>query len=393
MASPSCSRRLQPSRVGLCSRILESPSVNSGIGRRFANCIEPHRSHLLHGKHISKEKTARKRRKRVAKAVAVCVTAACCLALAAGGAFAAVTIMGKGNLLRGFSLNVPEGLATSDGGKTVISDGSKYVQKAGMTSILLLGRDGRQTEELNGQADFIMVAAIDTDTGETTLIYIPRDTMVDVQRTYDHSDEYADTVTMQIAAAFAYGSDFEHSAKRMCDVVSHLLLNVPLDYFFLLDINGIGALADAVDGVQLESIEDVPKTDMKEGERLDLRGESARLYVTERDTHEAWSAGKRLERQKQFVSEYVKKLLEMVKNNPQTVMDVVDSVSSYSITNLGPNEIAYLASLFSSTGLGGMNVVTLPGESVYNEETGYEEYHVDSSDVMPIVLDVYYEPA
>lgn len=344
-----------------------------------------------HGKH-ARIPERRVRKRRVAKRALVIACA--CVALLFAGAVAAYGIAqstGRGNLVQSFLPSVGSMATVGDNGRTVFHEGSKYHQRKDMTSILLMGHDGRQDEALNGQVDFIMVAAIDTSSGKITLIYIPRDTMVDVQRTYDKSDEYADTVRMQIAAAFAYGSDFEHSAERMCETVSQLLFNIPLNYYYLMDVNGVGALADAVDGVQLESLEDVPKTDMKKGESLDLRGEQARLYVTERDTHEEWSAGKRLERQKQFVDEYAKKLLEVVKEDPGAALRVFDSVVDYSVTNLGPGEIAFLASMFAKHGMNDMDVETLAGESVYNPETGYEEYHVDGAAALQTVLDVYFE--
>lgn len=330
-------------------------------------------------------------RRTFAKRMAVVFGCILLLLAAAAAVFGILQATGRGNLVQEFLPSL-DGIATvGEGGRTVVHDGEKYHQRPDMTSILLMGHDGRATDELNGQVDFILVAAIDTKSGKTTLIYVPRDTMADVQRTYGHSDEYADTVNMQIAAAFAYGSDFEHSAQRMCDTVSRVLFGVPLNYYFLMDINGVGPLADAVDGVQLTSLEDVPKTDMKEGEQLDLRGDAAKLYVTERDTGEAWSAGKRLERQKQFVNEYAKKLMDIVKSDPQAVLGVLDGVNDYSLTNLGPSEVTYLAALFARTGIGGMDVVTLPGKSVYNEQTGYEEYHVDEDAALRMILDVYYE--
>lgn len=347
---------------------------------------------MLHGKHISKEKTARKRRKRIAKAAAICVAGACCVALVAVGVLAAFTAMGKGNLLREFAIGSPEGVATSDGGKTVAFDGKKYSQKAGMTSILLLGHDGRQDEHLNGQTDFVMVVAIDTETGEISLISIPRDTMVSVKRTFDKSDEYYDTQQLQIAAAFAYGSDFDHSAQNVCDAVSSIMYNIPMNYYYVLDVNGVGALADAVGGVQLESMEDVPKTDMKKGEWLDLEGDAARLYVTERDTNVLGSAFTRLDRQRQFVDAYLEKLMEVSKSNPGVLMAIYDALASYSTTNLGPAEFSYLASVFLDHGIDDLHAYSLGGEYIHNDETGYAEYHADPQSMYGIVLDVYYEP-
>ena len=73
------------------------------------------------------------------------------------------------------------------------------------------------------------------------------------------------------------------------DTVSRLLFNVPIEYYLVLDVNGVGALADAVGGVEVVALQDVPKTDMREGQPYVLKGEQARQYVVERD-EAPWTA-------------------------------------------------------------------------------------------------------
>lgn len=337
---------------------------------------------------------ARRRRGRALKRAAI--VAAACLAVAAIGMAALLGVArfaGDGSGLRALIPQMGSIQTAGDEGRTALYDGKRYRMRPEMTSVLLMGHDGRVTDELNGQVDFIVVAAIDTETAETTLIYVPRDTMVDVERTYSRSDIYADDKRMQIAAAFAYGSDLEHSAERMRATVSNLLFNVPIEYYLLLEMDGIGALADAVDGVELTAISDVPKTDMREGEPYVLRGDQARQYVVERDEDVAWSAMQRLERQEQFLRAFMDKLFGQVKQNPLAAMGVLDSVDDYTMTDLGPCEVAYLASMYLRHGMGGLEAVTLQGESVYNEQTGYEELILDSDVALRTLLDIYFEEA
>ena len=315
----------------------------------------------------------------------------CGLCICTVGAFALVSNIGKAGLVKDFNVAVPDGIKTSDGGKTVSMNGIKYQQKAGMVSILLLGHDGRQTEELNGQTDFVMVMALDTNTGQISLISIPRDTMVPIKRNYDKSDEYYDTTEMQIAAAFAYGSDFDHSAKNVCDAVSTLLYNIPINYYYVLDINGIGVMADAVGGVTLVSIENVAKSDIKEGQTYNLTGDLARQYVVERDTNVMGSAFDRLERQRQFVKEYLRTLMEVARGNPGVLLATYDALASYSTTNIGPVEFSYLATVFIEHGIDDLQFYSLDGKYVFNEETDHSEFYLDDEDVYKTILEVYYE--
>ena len=251
--------------------------------------------------------------KRVALAFLGC---ACALAVGACCLVGVARWTGDDSLLRALIPQVGSIEVIGDEARTAMYDGQRYRERASMTSILLMGHDANQNEALNGQVDFLMVAAIDTESGETTLIYIPRDTMVDVERTYSHTDEYADTMRLQVAAAFAYGSDFEHSAERMRDTVSRLLFNVPIEYYLVLDVNGVGALADAVGGVEVVALQDVPKTDMREGQPYVLKGEQARQYVVERDEAVAWSAMDRLERQGQFMRALARPVFDTVRGHP-----------------------------------------------------------------------------
>ena len=329
--------------------------------------------------------------KRVAKRVALAfLGCACALAVGACCLVGVARWTGDDSLLRALIPQVGSIEVIGDEARTAMYDGQRYRERASMTSILLMGHDANQNEALNGQVDFLMVAAIDTESGETTLIYIPRDTMVDVERTYSHTDEYADTMRLQVAAA--YGSDFEHSAERMRDTVSRLLFNVPIEYYLVLDVNGVGALADAVGGVEVVALQDVPKTDMREGQPYVLKGEQARQYVVERDEAVAWSAMDRLERQEQFMRAFASRFFDTVRADPFAAMGILDELDDQVLTDLGSSQMAYLVSLYLRHGIGDLRAVTLEGESTYNEQTGYEEYELDEDAVLRTLLDVYYEP-
>lgn len=324
--------------------------------------------------------------------VAIILASLCVVALAGAGAVALALNMGKANLVQEAEVEVELGATSEDNGKTVVFDGVTYRQKEHMTSILLLGHDGRTTDELNGQTDFVMLLAVDTESGQMDLVSIPRDTMVQVRTTYSNTDEYAELRDMQVAAAFAYGSDLDHSALNVCDAVSRMLYNVPINYYYVLNVKGIGPLADAVGGVTVEALMDVKPAHIVAGQTYTLTGQQAYYYVQYRDINQHASAFGRLDRQKQFLKAYAAKAFAEAKGNPAVIMGIIDAVSAYSTTNIGLPEMTYLAQVFLEHGMSDLDMLTLEGEYVHNNETGYAEYHLNRDAVYQTFLNVYYEP-
>lgn len=311
------------------------------------------------------------------------------------GAFGIGAVMiqgGKGNLVQEFILGSHAPVHSTDGGKRVTFEGQVFEQREGLISICIIGHDGKENEYGNGQADLVVVLALDTASGHLSAISIPRDTMVEVQRTYALTDEYLDTVEEQLTLAFSYGSDLQHGAERVCTIVSHLLYNIPLEYYYVFEIDGVGALADVIGGVDVIALENVANTDIKKGYAYHLTGDLANQYVRERDETKDDSSFTRLERQKQFMDEFGAKALDVIEEDPLRLVDIFNGLSEYSLTNLGPTEFAYLVSLIAASPMTGMEMHTLEGTSVVSDETGYVEFYPDADSVMRTVLDIYYRP-
>lgn len=127
-----------------------------------------------------------------------------------------------------------------------------------------------------------MVLAVNLDTGETTGIGIPRDSMVEVGEFM--GDTFTGMSTMQLCLAYAYGDGGELSSQYTASAVSRVLYNMPVSYYFSLDMDGVGALADAIGGVSLTPTQSIPNTNIVEGEPTVLFGSNALKYVQWRDT-------------------------------------------------------------------------------------------------------------
>ena len=100
---------------------------------------------------------------------------------------------------------------SSKSSRTVIAGGETYVQRADITTILLLGIDKRETLENesgrpadNGQSDMIWLIAVDHSADQIRIITIPRETMADVEEHY--SDGSVRKVYEQVCLQYAYGT-------------------------------------------------------------------------------------------------------------------------------------------------------------------------------------------
>lgn len=113
-------------------------------------------------------------------------------------------------------------------------------------SILLLGVDSnvQRTDEGDvGRSDSIIVVTINPAKGQTTLVSIPRDTLVDMDYEYDGMDISYD----KINAAFAYGG----AALSMATIEN--LLDIPIDYYATVNMDGMADLIEAAGGVDVNN--------------------------------------------------------------------------------------------------------------------------------------------
>ena len=280
-------------------------------------------------------KAAAKRSKRAAIAIAVVIAAIVVVALAIQPIMLGI---GKANLLRPESsrfgnLKVYSGAESSNGGRTVTYEGKTYQLNEAVVPICVIGRDKEvQVPEkgFNGQADAIMVLAVNTENNDINVISIPRDSMVDsldaFRKVFGNTSFDADK--MQICLTYSYGANDEQSSEYTLSAVSSLLFGVPVERYCAFDASGLGELADLAGGVTLEALYDVPSTDYLPGEPIaagqtvTLRGDDALRYVRYRDEDRFASALERLERQRQFVAALGKKLAGELRGNPFKIIDV-----------------------------------------------------------------------
>lgn len=182
-----------------------------------------------------------------------------------------------------------------------IEGGNEPYRADGKLRVLIIGEDngvngnGRQA---TGRSDTLMVASYDPETGELSLLSIPRDTLVEIPGRKNKD---------KINHAFAFGG-----VELTMRTVSQFL-RIPLRYYIHVQTDGFRRLVDAIGGVPIYVERDMRYTDqagglyinLKQGEHV-LNGEQAEGYIRYRVDSDL----KRVERQQKFVAAALKQALK-----------------------------------------------------------------------------------
>ena len=239
-----------------------------------------------------------------------------------------------------------------------------------------------------GQSDAVFLLALDPHKKEATVVGIPRDTMAEVD-VYTAGGVRAGRLTTQLCLQHGYGDGAELSCERSVEAVSRLFYGLPIHGYCAINMGAIPLLNDAVGGVTLRALEKMDFKDFRaeEGEELHLEGMDAYYYLHNRDITSFNSAGRRLQRQKQYLEAYAAAALAALKEDITLPVSLYGTLSRYMVTDITVDEAGYLATQAAGYSLG--EVRSLQGATVMGDR--YEEFHPDEEALYRLILEVFYE--
>ncbi len=286
--------------------------------------------------------------------------------------------------------NIDAAIPENDG-KIITYKGKTYRLNENITSIACLGVDkkdlGSRGDSVGtaGQADTNMVLAVDTASGEVTVIAIPRDIMVDVDL-YAVDGSYIGTGHDQLCIAYAYGDGKHTSCKNSVASIQRVLFGMPVNSYVSLDMSGIAPLNDAVGGVSVVSPETI--AEFTAGQAVTLHGESAFNFVHERGK-DVNASNRRMERQVAYIKAFAATAAKSALKDFGVVTRLYNRAQEYSCTNIGLDNVTYLATKLLTKGVSEIKTVSVPGEMKTGEK--YAEFYMDTTAAYEMILDVYYD--
>lgn len=340
------------------------------------------------------------------------IAAAAVFALLMGllfGGFGIVRAMGKNRLYQSASVQQPvlqEALkeeTLTEGESEKWQDGWVkykdviYAYNEEILTFLIMGIDKlSDVEEVaegtdGGQADALFLLALNPHNKTASVIGINRNTMTEID-IYNEEGAYVNTVIAQIAVQHGFGNGVEKSCEYQEKAVSRLFYSLPIHGYAAINMSAIETLNDEVGGVDVTVLEDMTSESslFREGETVHLEGKDALTYVRYRDEEAFASADRRLERQKQYLTEFIKAAKSMAKKDITSVLRLYQDVSPMMVTDISADEAVYLASQALDYRIGPDSFYMLKGETVMGEQ--FEEYNIDEEALYELILQIFYEP-
>lgn len=221
-------------------------------------------------------------------------------------------------------------------------------------SILLMGID-KEGEGLDrGRSDTMMVMAVNPTNKKTTLVSIPRDTRTEIiGKGFDD----------KINHAHAFGG-----AGMSLNTVQNLL-DIPVDFFVSVNMNGIQQIVDAVGGISVTPTLSFNQSGYSfvEGQPTTVDGEAALAYSRMRKEDPEGDFG-RQERQREVVLAILKKGASF--DSILNFESVLTSMENNLQTNLEFNDMASIFLNYSSS-LSNINQIQMTGEGTMINDIYY----------------------
>ncbi|MCD8119508.1 MAG: LCP family protein [Lachnospiraceae bacterium] len=285
-----------------------------------------------------------------------------------------------------------DGTSSQARSRTITLDGETYSYNYNLTNILFMGIDKGEEAEYYaasgwaGQADCVMLFSLDSETKESRILQISRDTMTEID-IYDVDGKKFNTMTAQLTLQYAYGLGAKQSCLAMKTTVGELLEGVTINAYVSLDISALPIINDAVGGVTLTLDADYTDVDESytEGAVITLDGEAAEHFVRYRDITVTGSNNTRMQRQVLYLTALIQTISDKL-DNPGDLYDLLyPLVSDYMVTDLTADEI----NEFASYSFRADETEYAPGEVVEGEE--HDEFYLDEDAFLRLIVDMFYQ--
>ena len=280
--------------------------------------------------------------------------------------------------------------------KTVTWKGETYREKPAVTTLLFAGIDKvddstdttANAYRNGGQADFLLLMAIDHTDKQIHQLQIDRDTMTDVVTLGMFGNETG-TRNMQICLAHSYGKTPLDNAQYTIRAVQNLLDGLEIDGYYIMSYSAIPALNDALGGVTVHLDYDMIPVheNWTKGSTVTLHGKEAEDFVRARMTVGAGTNEERMVRQNEFMQQAIAQLNRKIKADLEFGESLLKQLQDVSVTNMSVKRLEQeLSKAYNYEVL----AVDHPAGEYKKGDDGFTEFHMRDGAAVEWVLENIY---
>ena len=233
--------------------------------------------------------------------------------------------------------------------KTVEIGGVTYREKPAVTTLLIVGVDKPEaTKNMTensyrdgGQADFLMLVAIDHTDKKIHRLQLERDTMAEIDILGIFGNEVG-TRTEQLCLAHSFGATPEDNAKYTIRAVERLLDGLEIDGYYMIDYSAMATLNDALGGVTVKVEFDMTSVNpaWTKGSTVTLKGQEAEAFVRARMTVGSGTNEERMVRQNEFMTNAIAKMKKKIASDLSFGEQLLEQLQSLSVSNMTAKRLA-----------------------------------------------------
>ncbi|WP_419795817.1 LCP family protein [Staphylococcus equorum] len=242
-------------------------------------------------------------------------------------------------------------------------------EKGDPISIVLFGIDDdevRKQENGGQRSDSIVLLSINPEHKKTEMISVPRDT---------HAEIVGKDTEEKINHAYAYGGP-DMAVKSV-----EKLINVPIDHYASINMDGVSTLIDEINGVDVVSNGDFITEDyvFERNKKHHMNGDEALAFMRSRKEAGAGGDEGRQARQQLVIEAVAKKSLDA--GSIPKINTIFDAVEDNIMTDLSLTELNDVKSDYQSA-QETVNRHTLKGENTMGDDGLYYFYLGDNEKII-----------
>ena len=276
--------------------------------------------------------------------------------------------------------------------KTVTYGGANYREKPAVTTLLIVGVDKPEatknvTEKSyrdGGQADFLMLVAVDHTDKKIHQLQLERDTMAEIDILGIFGNEVG-TRKEQLCLAHSFGATPEDNAKYTIRAVERLLDGLEIDGYYMIDYSAMGTLNDALGGVKVKiefDMEHLNPTWTK-GSTVTLKGKEAEEFVRARMSVGEGTNEERMVRQNEFMRNAIAQMKQKISEDIGFGEQLLEQLQSLSVSNMTAKRLA--EELYKAREYETLAVEHPEGEYTVGKD-GFVEFHMKDGAAVEWVL-------